>query len=117
MLGNNIFETPFKFDIELRFGAGAFVAGEETAILASVEGKQSHATTTTAYPANSGLWQKPTLIQNVETLANIPLIIQNSAAWFAKTGTPKCTGTKCFSLTGKIKNPGINRSADGHDPA
>jgi NADH:ubiquinone oxidoreductase, NADH-binding (51 kD) subunit len=59
------------------------------------------------YPANSGLWQKPTLIQNVETLANIPLIIQNTAAWFAKMGTPKCTGTKCFSLTGKVNNPGI----------
>jgi len=59
------------------------------------------------YPANSGLWQKPTLIQNVETLANIPLIIQNSAAWFSKTGTPSCTGTKCFSLTGKVKNPGL----------
>ena len=105
LLGENILETPFKFDLELRFGAGAFVAGEETAILASVEGKRAMPRPRPPYPANSGLWQKPTLIQNVETLANIPLIIQNGGAWFAKTGTPKCTGTKCFSLTGKINNP------------
>jgi NADH:ubiquinone oxidoreductase subunit F (NADH-binding)/(2Fe-2S) ferredoxin len=107
LLGKSILETPFKFDLELRFGAGAFVAGEETAILASVEGKRAMPRPRPPYPANSGLWQKPTLIQNVETLANIPLIIQNGGAWFAKTGTPKCTGTKCFSLTGKINNPGL----------
>lgn len=107
LLGNSIFETPFKFDIELRLGAGAFVAGEETAILASVEGKRAMPRPRPPYPANAGLWGKPTLIQNVETLANIPLIMQNGAAWFAKTGTPKCAGTKCFSLTGKIANPGI----------
>lgn len=107
ILGKNVFETPFKFDLELRFGAGAFVAGEETAILASVEGKRAMPRPRPPYPANVGLWQKPTLIQNVETLANIPLIIQNSGAWFAKTGTPKCTGTKCFSLTGKTNNPGL----------
>jgi NADH:ubiquinone oxidoreductase subunit F (NADH-binding) len=107
LLGNSILETPFKFDLELRLGAGAFVAGEETAILASVEGRRAMPRPRPPYPANSGLWQKPTLIQNVETLANIPLIIQNSAAWFAKTGTPKCPGTKCFSLTGHINNPGI----------
>jgi NADH:ubiquinone oxidoreductase subunit F (NADH-binding)/(2Fe-2S) ferredoxin len=107
LLGANVFETPFKFDIELRLGAGAFVAGEETAILASVEGKRAMPRPRPPYPANAGLWGKPTLIQNVETLANIPLIMQNGAAWFAKTGTPKCAGTKCFSLTGKIANPGI----------
>ena len=107
LLGANVFETPFKFEIELRLGAGAFVAGEETAILASVEGKRAMPRPRPPYPANAGLWGKPTLIQNVETLANIPLIIQNGAAWFAKTGTPKCSGTKCFSLTGKIANPGI----------
>ena len=105
LLGESILETPFKFDLELRFGAGAFVAGEETAILASVEGKRAMPRPRPPYPANSGLWQKPTLIQNVETLANIPLIIQNGGAWFAKTGTHKCTGTKCFSLTGKVNNP------------
>jgi NADH:ubiquinone oxidoreductase subunit F (NADH-binding)/(2Fe-2S) ferredoxin len=107
LLGESILETPFKFDLELRFGAGAFVAGEETAILASVEGKRAMPRPRPPYPANSGLWQKPTLIQNVETLANVPLIVQNGGAWFAKTGTPKCTGTKCFSLTGKINNPGL----------
>jgi NADP-reducing hydrogenase subunit HndC len=107
LIGNNVFETSFKFDIELRLGAGAFVAGEETAILASVEGRRAMPRPRPPYPANSGLWQKPTLIQNVETLANIPLIIQNGASWFCKTGTIKCAGTKCFSLTGKIMNPGI----------
>lgn len=107
ILGANILETPFKFDIELRFGAGAFVAGEETAILASVEGRRAMPRPRPPYPANSGLWQKPTLIQNVETLANIPLIIQNGGLWFSKMGTPKCTGTKCFSLTGKVNNPGL----------
>jgi len=107
LLGVNILETQFKFDLELRFGAGAFVAGEETAILASVEGRRAMPRPRPPYPANSGLWQKPTLIQNVETLANIPLIIQNGGLWFSKMGTPRCTGTKCFSLTGKVNNPGL----------
>ena len=107
ILGDNILETSFKFDIELRFGAGAFVAGEETAILASVEGRRAMPRPRPPYPANSGLWQKPTLIQNVETLANIPLIIQNGGLWFSKMGTEKCAGTKCFSLTGKVNNPGL----------
>jgi NADH:ubiquinone oxidoreductase subunit F (NADH-binding)/(2Fe-2S) ferredoxin len=107
LLGANVLETPFKFDIELRFGAGAFVAGEETAILASVEGKRAMPRPRPPYPANSGLWRKPTLIQNVETLANIPQIVLNGGSWFAKYGTPRCTGTKCFSLTGKINNPGL----------
>jgi len=107
LLGESVLETSFKFDIELRFGAGAFVAGEETAILASVEGRRAMPRPRPPYPANSGLWGKPTLIQNVETLANIPLIVLNGGAWFAKIGTPKCSGTKCFSLTGKINNPGL----------
>ncbi|MEM3377855.1 MAG: NuoF family protein [Candidatus Bathyarchaeia archaeon] len=107
LLGNNILETSFKFDVELRLGAGAFVAGEETAILASVEGRRAMPRPRPPYPANSGLWGKPTLIQNVETLANIPLIIMNGGLWFSKIGTPKCTGTKCFSLTGKVNNPGL----------
>jgi bidirectional [NiFe] hydrogenase diaphorase subunit len=107
LLGENILETNFKFDLELRFGAGAFVAGEETAILASVEGRRAMPRPRPPYPANSGLYQKPTLIQNVETLANIPLIIQNGGLWFSKMGTPKCSGTKCFSLTGKVNNPGL----------
>ena len=107
LLGDNILETQFKFDLELRFGAGAFVAGEETAILASVEGRRAMPRPRPPYPANSGLWQKPTLIQNVETLANTPLIIQNGGLWFSKMGTPRCSGTKCFSLTGKVNNPGL----------
>ncbi len=107
LLGNNVLETGFKFDLELRFGQGAFVAGEETAILASVEGRRAMPRPRPPYPANSGLWGKPTLIQNVETLANVPLIVQNGGLWFHRVGTPKCTGTKCFSLTGKINNPGL----------
>jgi NADH:ubiquinone oxidoreductase subunit F (NADH-binding) len=107
LLGSSILETPFKFDVELRLGAGAFVAGEETAILASVEGRRAMPRPRPPYPANSGLWGKPTLIQNVETLANIPLIVLNGGLWFAKIGTTKCTGTKCFSLTGKVNNPGL----------
>jgi NADH:ubiquinone oxidoreductase subunit F (NADH-binding) len=107
ILGDSVLETPFKFDVELRLGAGAFVAGEETAILASVEGRRAMPRPRPPYPANSGLWGKPTLIQNVETLANIPLIVLNGGLWFSKIGTAKCTGTKCFSLTGKVNNPGL----------
>jgi NADH:ubiquinone oxidoreductase subunit F (NADH-binding)/(2Fe-2S) ferredoxin len=107
LLGDNVLETGFKFDLELRFGAGAFVAGEETAILASVEGRRAMPRPRPPYPANSGLWGKPTLIQNVETLANIPVIIQNGGEWFSKVGTSRCSGTKCFSLTGQINNPGL----------
>jgi NADH:ubiquinone oxidoreductase subunit F (NADH-binding) len=107
LLGDNVLETGFKFSLELRFGQGAFVAGEETAILASVEGRRAMPRPRPPYPANSGLWGKPTLIQNVETLANIPLIVQNGGLWFSRLGTSKCTGTKCFSLTGKTNNPGL----------
>lgn len=107
LIGKNILETQFNFDIELRMGAGAFVAGEETGILASIEGRRAMPRPRPPYPATSGLWGKPTLIQNVETLANIPVIILNGGNWFAKIGTPKCTGTKCFSLTGKVNNPGL----------
>jgi len=107
LAGENILETPFKFNIDLRLGAGAFVAGEETAILASVEGQRAMPRPRPPYPATSGLWAKPTLIQNVETLANIPLIVSNGGAWFAGIGTPRCSGTKCFSLTGKISSPGL----------
>jgi len=107
LIGKDIFETSFGFNIELRLGAGAFVAGEETAILASIEGRRAMPRPRPPYPASSGLWEKPTLINNVETLANIPLIILNGGAWFSKIGMPSCTGTKCFSLTGKVKNPGL----------
>jgi len=107
LVGNNILGSTFNFDIELRLGAGAFVAGEETAILSSIEGLRATPRPRPPYPAVSGLWGKPTLINNVETLANIPLIVLNGGAWFSKIGTPKCTGTKCFSLTGKVRNPGL----------
>ncbi|MEM2569169.1 MAG: NADH-ubiquinone oxidoreductase-F iron-sulfur binding region domain-containing protein [Candidatus Bathyarchaeia archaeon] len=107
LIGKSILETEFSFDVELRLGAGAFVAGEETGILASIEGRRAMPRPRPPYPATSGLWGKPTLIQNVETLANVPLIILNGGRWFAKIGTPKCTGTKCFSLTGKVNNPGL----------
>ena len=100
LLGDNILETNFKFDLELRFGAGAFVAGEETAILASVEGQRAMPRPRPPYPANSGLWKKPTLIQNVETFANIPLIIQNGGAWFSKVRHTKMLGNKMFLVNG-----------------
>ncbi len=107
LIGEKILETEFSFDIELRLGAGAFVAGEETAILASVEGRRAMPRPRPPYPAASGLWANPTIIQNVETLANVPQIISHGGLWFSKIGSPKCTGTKCFSLTGKINNPGL----------
>jgi NADH:ubiquinone oxidoreductase subunit F (NADH-binding)/(2Fe-2S) ferredoxin len=107
LLGKNIFGTSFNFNIELRLGAGAFVAGEETAILSSIEGRRAMPHPRPPYPANSGLWGKPTLINNVETFANVPMIILNGGAWFSKIGKEGCTGTKCFSLTGKVKNPGL----------
>jgi NADH:ubiquinone oxidoreductase subunit F (NADH-binding)/(2Fe-2S) ferredoxin len=107
LIGEKILETEFNFDIELRLGAGAFVAGEETAILASVEGRRAMPRPRPPYPAASGLWANPTIIQNVETLANIPQIISHGGLWFSKIGSPRCTGTKCFSLTGKINNPGL----------
>ena len=107
LVGGNVLETPLKFDIELRLGAGAFVAGEETAILSSIEGHRAMPRPRPPYPATSGLFGKPTLIQNVETLANVPLIIVNGGAWFSRIGSPKCTGTKCFSLTGKVASPGL----------
>lgn len=107
LLGGNVLESSFKFDVELRLGAGAFVAGEETAILASIEGRRAMPRPRPPYPATSGLWGKPTLVQNVETLANVPLIINNGGEWFSRIGSPRCSGTKCFSLTGKVNNPGL----------
>jgi NADH:ubiquinone oxidoreductase subunit F (NADH-binding)/(2Fe-2S) ferredoxin len=107
LLGESILESGMKFDIGVRLGAGAFIAGEETAILASVEGSRAMPRPRPPYPATSGLWAKPTLIQNVETLANVPQIVANGGSWFAKVGSPTCTGTKCFSLTGRVSNPGL----------
>jgi bidirectional [NiFe] hydrogenase diaphorase subunit len=107
LLGNNICNTPFSFDIEIRLGAGAFVCGEETALIASIEGKRGAPTPRPPYPAVSGLWGRPTLINNVETFANIAPIIRKGGAWFATHGTGKSKGTKVFALTGKITNTGL----------
>ncbi len=107
LLGKDILGTGFDFDVELRLGAGAFVCGEETALLASTMGKRGMPIPRPPFPAVSGLWQKPTVINNVETYANIPVIILRGGDWFAKIGTPKSTGTKVFALTGKINNSGL----------
>lgn len=106
-LGNNICGTPFNFDIEIRLGAGAFVCGEETALIASIEGQRGTPRVRPPYPAASGLWEKPTLINNVETFANVPPILRKGGAWFAGIGKGKSKGTKVFALTGKIKNTGL----------
>ncbi|MGB9866647.1 MAG: NADH-quinone oxidoreductase subunit NuoF [Bacillota bacterium] len=107
LLGKGIFGTDFDFDIELRLGSGAFVCGEETALLASIEGKRGEPRPRPPFPANSGLWGKPTIINNVETLANVPSIIRNGWEWFASIGTPGSKGTKVFALAGKIVNNGL----------
>ncbi|MEI8189280.1 MAG: NADH-quinone oxidoreductase subunit NuoF [candidate division NC10 bacterium] len=107
LLGSQIFESPFDFRIDLRIGAGAFVCGEETALMGSIEGKRGTPRPRPPYPAEHGLWGFPTLINNVETFANIPAIIRNGAEWFAKIGTEKSKGTKVFALAGKIKNTGL----------
>jgi NADP-reducing hydrogenase subunit HndC len=107
LLGKNILGTGFDFDAEIVQGAGAFVSGEETALIASIEGRRAFPRQRPPYPAERGLWGKPTNINNVETWANIPRIIHRGAAWFAGTGTEKSKGTKIFSLVGKINNTGL----------
>lgn len=106
-LGKNIFETDFEFDIELRMGAGAFVCGEETALIASIEGKRGMPSSKPPYPAVKGLWGCPTLINNVETFGNIRHIILNGADWYRTFGTEKSPGTKVFALSGKVNNTGL----------
>ncbi len=106
-LGENIMGTSFKFDIELRIGAGAFVCGEETALIASVEGKRGQPRVKPPYPAQSGVWGMPTVINNVETFACVPPIIIKGAEWFRSIGTEKSPGTKVFALAGKITNTGL----------
>ncbi len=106
-LGENIFETGFSFDIEIRIGAGAFVCGEETALIASIEGGRGNPRPRPPFPAISGLWGKPTLLNNVETYANIRHIILNGWEWFSSIGTETSKGTKVFALSGKIKNTGL----------
>ncbi len=107
LLGNNICNTPFNFDVEIRLGAGAFVCGEETALIASIEGKRGTPKPRPPYPAVSGLYGKPTLINNVETFANIAPIIRKGGRWFASMGSERSKGTKVFALTGKITNTGL----------
>ena len=107
LLGKNILGSGFDFDIEIRLGAGAFVCGEETALIKSVEGNRGMPVPKPPFPANKGLWQKPTIINNVETLANIPVITAKGGAWLAKIGTEKSKGTKVFALTGKVKSSGL----------
>ena len=107
LLGTNICGTRFSFRIDLRLGAGAFVCGEETALIASVEGKRGTPRPRPPYPAMSGLLGQPTLINNVETFANVPPIIRNGGAWYAEIGTEKSKGTKVFALAGRIENTGL----------
>lgn len=107
ILGNNIFGTDFSFDIEIRLGAGAFVCGEETALLESIEGRRGQPRVKPPYPAQAGLWGKPTLINNVETFANIAQIILNGADWYASIGTENSKGTKVFALGGNVNNVGL----------
>ncbi len=107
LLGAGIFESPFSFNVDIRIGAGAFVCGEETALMASVEGKRGTPRPRPPFPAESGLWGCPTLINNVETFANISAIINRGGDWYAGIGTEKSKGTKVFALTGKIKNNGL----------
>ncbi|NLW07040.1 MAG: NADH-quinone oxidoreductase subunit NuoF, partial [Clostridia bacterium] len=107
LLGDNILGKGFKFNVEIRLGAGAFVCGEETALLRSISGKRGEPRPRPPYPAESGLWGKPTLVNNVETLANVPLIIWQGPEWYAKFGTEGSKGTKVFSLAGSINNTGL----------
>ncbi|PDW01134.1 NADH-quinone oxidoreductase subunit NuoF [Candidatus Viridilinea mediisalina] len=107
ILGSQIFDTAFDFKIDIRVGAGAFVCGEETALIASIEGRRGQPRPRPPYPAEQGLWGFPTLINNVETLANIAPIINGGADWYASIGTAQSKGTKVFALTGKVRNTGL----------
>ncbi|MBN2739090.1 MAG: NADH-quinone oxidoreductase subunit NuoF [Spirochaetales bacterium] len=106
-LGKNIFGSAFDFDIEIKYGAGAFVCGEETALIHSIEGMRGEPSFKPPFPAVAGLWAKPTIVNNVETYANIPAIIRKGADWFKTIGTPNSPGTKVFALAGKIKKVGL----------
>jgi bidirectional [NiFe] hydrogenase diaphorase subunit len=107
LLGNHVFDTSFNLRIELRIGAGAFVCGEETALIASIEGRRGTPHPRPPYPAHSGLWGQPTLINNVETFANIAPIVLNGGAWYAGIGTAKSRGTKVFALAGRVARTGL----------
>ena len=107
LLGKDIFGSGFDFDMDVRLGAGAFVCGEETALIASIEGERGMPRNKPPFPAQKGLWGKPSIINNVETFANVPVIILNGPEWFSSIGTEKSKGTKVFALGGKIKNTGL----------
>ncbi|MBQ4217600.1 MAG: NADH-quinone oxidoreductase subunit NuoF, partial [Clostridiales bacterium] len=107
LLGENIFDSGFSFDLDIRLGAGAFVCGEETALMRSIEGKRGNPTPRPPFPAIKGLFGKPTILNNVETYANIPVILNKGADWFASIGTEKSKGTKVFALGGKVNNVGL----------
>lgn len=107
ILGSQIFESPFDFRVDIRVGAGAYVCGEETALIASIQGERGIPRPRPPYPAEAGVWGSPTLINNVETLANIPTILRRGAEWFASIGTATSKGTKVFSLAGKVRNAGL----------
>jgi len=113
LLGKNIMGTGFNFKMNVMEGAGAFVCGEETALIASIEGRSGRPRPRPPFPVHSGLWGKPTTIDNVKTLANVPRIILNGAEWFSKIGTEKCTGTAVFALTGQVANIGLVEVAMG----
>ena len=107
LLGRKVLETNFDFEVEIRIGAGAFVCGEETALIASIEGRRGNPQLRPPYPTQKGLFGKPSMINNVETLANVPAIISHGAAWFAGIGTEKSSGTKVFALAGDLTNTGL----------
>ena len=106
-LGKGVFGTDWDFDVDIRLGAGAFVCGEETALINSIEGKRGQPDPRPPYPSVRGLWGKPTIINNVETLANIPVIILDGHEWFSSLGTEKSKGTKVFALIGNVINTGL----------
>ncbi len=107
LLGEDIFGSGFSFDLEVREGAGAYICGEETALIESIEGKRGEPRDKPPFPPSVGLWGKPTVVNNVETLANVPHILRNGADWFKKIGTEKSAGTKVFTMVGNINNPGL----------
>ena len=106
-LGENIFESGFNFDLHVHGGAGAYICGEETALIESIEGKRGEPRPRPPYPTTNGLWDKPTLVNNVETLANIPPILRNGADWFKSFGTPSSPGTKVYTILGNVNNTGL----------
>jgi len=106
-LGNNIFGSDFSFEIHVHSGAGAYICGEETALIESIEGKRGEPRARPPYPTTHGLWGKPTVVNNVETLANIPPIIRNGWSWYRQFGTPSSPGTKVYMILGNVNNPGL----------